>query len=336
MAGIYFRGREYIICCGYKAITPFLEPLEERNIFDLASLTKPLALVFVIMKMVENSRIDLFDPIKKYVEIKGSLGKIPVYRFLNHTAGLKSWYPFYKEKKLYTEDKLDLKKVAEEITALSLEYLPGEKSVYSDLGYYLLTYMLETYVGKGFEKIFNEFKEKTVGEMKKGFLEYNPLLKGIDQEEIVPTSLNEEGKILRGVVEDENTRAMGGVSGVAGLFADIYGLLEMLKIYLLSYYQEGRGISRDVIKFFWEYKEKNTDFVLGFMLQSEKGYSATGRVFSEKTVGHTGFTGTSFFIDPEKELIVILLTNRVHPDRNNKKIKDFRVSFHKVVAEIFK
>jgi len=325
-----------VLSCGFKAITPFLEPIEEDDIFDLASLTKPLALAFVFMKKLSAfPDLDIFKTLGNYIETGSALDDIPIYRFLNHSAGLKAWYPFYKEEELYENKYLSLKKVIKKIKNMPFEYNPGEKSVYSDLGFFLLTYFLETYYKKSFEKLFLEVK-KEVRFSKRSFIDFLPLLKGVPQERIVPTSVSEEGKILRGVVEDENTRAMGGVSGVAGLFANIYALFDILESFLLSYYGKNEIVSQEVIKLFWKYKEEKSDFALGFMLQSKEGYSATGKAFSKNTVGHTGFTGTSFFIDPERELIAILLTNRVHPNRKNTKIKDFRVEFHTLVSEIFK
>jgi len=331
VAGISFNGNRYIIKAGYKAICPFLEPLEDSDIFDLASLTKPLALTFTLMYLLsKDPKIDLSALIGNYLELKKDLAKIPIYRFLNHTAGLKAWYPFYEDLiKEKVSDKLNF--IIKKIEKLPMEYEPGSKCLYSDLGFFLLTYLLEKVYKKDFETLFEEAKS-IVSFSKRSLLTFNPLKKGIDQEDIVPTSICPlSKKILRGIVEDENTRALNGVSGVAGLFGNIYGVLDMLEFLLRAYKESERRVFSEIVKTFFDFREKDFDFSLGFMLQSKNGYSATGGVFSEKTVGHLGFTGCSFFMDLERELIVVLLTNRVHPDRNNFKIKEFRPVFHKTV-----
>ena len=333
IAGISYKNNKYIIKEGYKSLIPFLEPLEETDIFDLASLTKPLGLAFTFMYLLsKDPKINLYSPIGDYLDLKEPLSKIPVYRFLNHTAGLKAWFPFYKELiKENIPNKLEW--IIRKIEKLPLEYIPGEKCLYSDLDYFLLTYLLERVYQRNLEEPF-EIAKKVVFFNKKAFLSFKPLTKGVDQERVVPTSVCPwNRKILRGIVEDENTRVLGGVSGVAGLFGNIYGVLDILEFLLKAYKEKIEKFPQKLVKEFLDFREKGSDFSLGFMLQSLNGYSATGRVFSKKTVGHLGFTGCSFFMDLERELIVVLLTNRVHPDRNNSKIRDFRPIFHKAVLE---
>uniref|UniRef100_A0A7V4N416 Beta-lactamase-related domain-containing protein n=1 Tax=Thermodesulfobacterium geofontis TaxID=1295609 RepID=A0A7V4N416_9BACT len=333
IAGISVSGSRYIVGRGYKSLFPFLEPLEDEDLFDLASLTKPLALAYTLIYLLsKNPKIELFKPIGEYIELNPLLAEIPVFRFLNHTSGLPSWYPLYEEVK--EDKKNNLEKYIEKINYLPLEYKPGENCVYSDLGYYLLTYLLEKVYKKPFETLFEEAK-KVITFSKKAFLSFNPLRKGISQEKTVPTSVCPwEYKILRGIVDDENTRALGGVSGVAGLFGNIYGVLDILETLLKAYEGEVKGLSHNLVKEFLDFREKDFTFSLGFMLQSHNNYSATGGAFSDKTVGHLGFTGCSFFIDLEKDFIVILLTNRVYFGRNNQKIKDFRFKFHTLLSSL--
>lgn len=334
IAGISCSGSRYIVGRGNKSLFPFLEPLEDDDIFDLASLTKPLALAFTFIYLLSReSDIELSKPIGEYIELRSPLAEIPVYRFLNHTSGLPAWYPFYKG--LEERKETGLKTFVKIIESLPLEYVPGEKCLYSDLGYFILTYLLESIYQKPFEELFEDAK-KTVSFSKKSYLGFNPLKNGIDQEKIVPTSVCPwSKKLLRGIVEDENTRALGGISGVAGLFGNIYGVLDVLETLLKAYKGEIKGLSQEVVKHFLDFREKNFDFSLGFMLQSKNGYSATGGAFSEKTVGHLGFTGCSFFVDLERDFIVVLLTNRVYFGRENQKIKDFRLYFHKEIKKLF-
>jgi len=328
VAGIYYKGRTYVVASGYASLTPFLEPVSEDSLFDLASLTKPLALGLTLIYLLQNDpRLDLESPLSKYLETTSELSKIPLFRFLNHTSGLKAWHPFYQEKPLILE------KIFRIIEKLPLEYGPGKGSLYSDLNFYLFTYLLEKIFESPFEVLFERFKE-SLGLSKKALLTFNPLEKGIDQEVIVPTSLDPETrKLLRGVVEDENTRALSGVSGVAGLFGNVYGVFEALLVVLKAYYGEKSILSSELVRYFVDFRDPASDFALTFMKPSKSGYSAFGGVFSEKSFGHLGFTGCSFIVDPDRTLIVVLLTNRVHPQRENEAIKEFRPLFHQKVIE---
>lgn len=324
IAGISYQNKKYIIARGYKSLTPFLEPVEDIDIFDLASLTKPLALAFTLIYLLSqnNNKINIFKPIKNYLNLISPLGEVPIYRFLNHTSGLKAWYPFYEmliNKEFKEKRDIKLFKIIEKIEIIPLEYTPGKGCIYSDLGYFVLTYLLEKIYKKNLENLFEEAK-KNVEFSKKSFLGFKPLEKNISQEMIVPTSVCPwSKKILRGLVEDENTRALDGVSGVAGLFGNIYGVLDILEFLLLAYKEGTKRISSEIVKLFFEFKESISNFSLGFMHNEEK------------TIGHLGFTGCSFFIYLKKDLIVVLLTNRVYLDRSNQKIREFRKIFHEKV-----
>ncbi len=333
VAGVSYKNRRYIVGGGYRALIPFLEPVEEDNIFDLASLTKPLSLAFTFMYLLKKDpKIDLYSPIGEYLPIKKPLSEIPVYRFLNHTSGLKAWYPFYEE--LWQNKSLDkLEKLIKKIEELPLEYTPGTKSVYSDLGYFLLTYLLEKVYETDFENLFENAKKMIIF-TKKAFLSFKPLEKGIDQEKVVPTSVCPwSKKILRGLVEDENTRAIGGVSGVAGLFGNIYGVLDILEFLVSAYKGLDKELPSKIISKFIDFREKNSEYALGFMLPNEEEREFLKDKISSHTLRHTGFTGCSFFVDFEREIIIVLLSNRVHIDRNNIKIRKFRPYFHKIVVE---
>ncbi len=337
VCGIRKEDRTWVVSAGYLALTPFLEPVEPHYLYDLASLTKPLAgALILIHKLGQKAFPPLTTPLGEFFpELEDSstdvraLANLPLYRLLNHTAGLKAWLPLYQHRPL------TLPKAVKLIFQDPLAYKPGTCYLYSDLGYFLLTYLLERYFQKSFGELFAEVKAH-LGLSPKAKLTFQPLLNGIDQEDIAPTSVAEEmGKILRGLVEDENTRALGGISGVAGLFGNVYSVLEVLFALLSSYHGEG-PLPQEVVKYFLEFSEERSQFVLGFMKASADGHSAFGGAFGKKAVGHLGFTGSSFLLDPEQSLIIILLTNRVHPDRGNNLIREFRPYFHQEVAKILK
>ncbi len=320
VAGISTPKGRFVVACGYRSYIPFLEPMEDVDIFDLASLTKPLALVLTYVYFASANGFDLEKPLGEFefISVSDELGKVPVFRFFNHTAGLKAWHPFFEKRPL------TLEKLIKEALSLPLEYSPGSKSLYSDLGYFLLTYIFEKHFGLSFYEGFLEIK-KELPLSSKAFFDFLPLGK-VDEERLVPTSVCPwERKILRGIVEDENTRALGGVSGVAGLFANVQAVLDVLEFLVELYHHDIGPFSSDVFRKFATHREENSEFALGFMVCDE----------SPSMVRHTGFTGTSFLVDLEKGNIAVLLTNRVHPHRNNLKIKEFRKAFHKLVEEVF-
>ncbi len=328
VCGISYRQRTYLLAAGYASLTPFLEPVEEDLIYDLASLTKPLALGVTLMYLLDKRpRFDLERPLGDYLEAERPLSGIPLFRFLNHTSGLSAWYPFYKEKPL------TLEKIFLRLKELPLEYEPGKGCLYSDLNFYLFTHLMERIYAEPFEGLFEKAKGG-IPFSRRAILPFKPLSKGIDEERVVPTSIDPESqRILRGIVEDENTRALSGVSGVAGLFGNVYGVLDLLIEVLKAYKGEKGGLNPEIVRYFFDFRDPQSDFALTFMRPSRKGYSAAGGAFSEKTLGHLGYTGCSFFIDLERELIVILLTNRVHPQRGDEEIRNFRPKFHRAVVE---
>ncbi len=328
VCGIFYQQKSYILAGGFASLTPFIEPVEEEFLYDLASLTKPLALGITLIYLLDRRPLfDLEKPLGHYLEVEKPLSEIPLFRFLNHTSGLSAWYPFYKEKPI------TLERIFKRIKKLPLEYEPGKGCLYSDLNFYLFTYLLEKLYKKPFEELFEEVK-RNISFSRRAKLTFKPLFKGIDQERIVPTSFDPETKkILRGIVEDENTRALSGVSGVAGLFGNVYGVMDLLIELFKAYEGEKEVFNPHIVRYFFDFRDPQSDFALAFMRPSGKGYSATGGAFSEKTVGHLGYTGCSFFMDLEKELIVILLTNRVHPQRGNEAIREFRPKFHMAVVE---
>jgi CubicO group peptidase (beta-lactamase class C family) len=143
------------------------------------------------------------------------------------------------------------------------------------------------------------------------------------------------GRVLIGEVHDENAYAMGGVSGQAGLFGTIADVAAVAEAWLGSYLAGEGFFDPRLVRLFWTKSEvPGSTRALGFDTPSPHASQAGGR-FGPRTVGHLGFTGTSVWIDPDRELIVVLLTNRVHPTRANEAIKTFRPLLHERVAELW-
>ena len=138
------------------------------------------------------------------------------------------------------------------------------------------------------------------------------------------------GRVLSGEVHDDNTFAMGGVSGHAGLFGDAESVMQVAAAWLDSYQGRASIFARELTERFWQRsKVPGSTRTLGFDTPS------AGSRLGSRSVGHTGFTGTSLWIDPDRELVVVLLTNRVHPSRENEGIKKFRMRVHDLVVDRF-
>jgi len=264
--------------------------------------------------------------------------EITIAQLLNHSSGLPAHLPYYL--KLVT---LPVAARKEELLRLigaeQLVAPPGTAAIYSDLGYLLLGLIIEKVAGVGLEEYFAEKIAKPLG-LAEGIL-YNPpgKLKKPRQAFFPTENCPWRGKVLQGEVSDENCWALGGVAGHAGLFANLESVLGMTTA-ILEIWQGRRvhpHLPREVLAFFLEAQSQvpGSTWALGFD-RPTPGSSSSGKYLSPRSVGHLGFTGTSFWIDPDKELVVVLLTNRVHPSRDNNLIREFRPYFHDRVVELLK
>ena len=340
VAGIHYRDRDYFLAVGYRALIPSREFQDEDTIYDLASLTKPLATTLAIMKWVGEGRLGLSTPLVRVLPeawFENPLWRqTPISALLTHTSGLPDYRPYFKTLFLPegTPRKIALFK---KILSEKPSYPPGQRALYSDLGFFLLGAVVEQVGRKGLletvREIYAEIAPEVVSE-----LTYLPLEAGVAPERIAPTERCPfRKKLLRGEVHDENTWVIGGVSGTAGLFGTARAVLEVLKGLLLAYHgEEERGfLSRDLVQAFWDFRQPQGTWALGFDRPYPGGASSAGPFFPRKALGHLGYTGTSFWLDPHSGLVAVLLTNRVHPSRENLKIKAFRPRFYTEVALCF-
>jgi serine-type D-Ala-D-Ala carboxypeptidase len=301
--------------------------------FDLASLTKPLVTTLAVLSLIKEKKLSLDSCLDNYFESKITHEKrdIKIYHLLNHCSGLPAYRPFYKEFSHYPLSERK-NRICQSILEEKLEYIPQTKAVYSDLGFILLDSIIEKITGTSLEIYIQKRLENLYGSAH--HLIFNPFKKNIKNcaaTEKCPW----RKKVLCGEVDDENTFSVGGVSGQAGLFGTIDGVLNVTS-HLLDIWQgvdENKSIDREQLEYFLELKKvKDSSWVLGFDTPSPE-YSSGGKYLSSTSVGHLGFTGTSFWIDPERELVMVLLTNRVHPTRDNETIRQFRPLFHDTVIE---
>lgn len=312
---------------GYSQIVPIKREMTKDTIFDLASLTKSLATSIIIMRLIEDGFISLkqrISTIFNEIDKNDIKREITVWNLLTHTSGLPAWEPFYKGFKS-----------REEIIKAALNAFPsnkpGEKYTYSDLGYIILTGIAEEVTGEAFDKLFEKYVTVPLDLKDTMFNPPNHL-----KSRIAATEMCEWRKeVLVGSVHDENAYAMNGVSGHAGLFSTA---LEVAKIghMMLNHgvYGSKEILSKSSVQIMTKNHVKNlgAGYGLGWMINDTPDGTSAGDLFSEKSFGHTGFTGTSIWIDPEKELIVVLLTNRVHPSRQNTKLIELRPKIHNLIA----
>lgn len=310
--------------------------VEEATVYDLASLSKPLATTLAVLSLMHEGRLQLSDRVADLLPQTGdsSLAKVSVKDLLSHSAGLPAHRPYYLELARLPEEKRKealLRLLAGEPRA----YEPGSRSLYSDLGFLLLGLIVEQHSGMELARFFRERIAGPLGLAEQIF--YGPA--GLEQTKKRHLAPTEEcplrQRLLVGEVSDENASALGGVAGHAGLFGTICGVLEM-GVHLLDQWQ-GREEhpsyrAGDLRRFLTRQEIPGSTWALGFDTPSATG-SSGGRYLAPVSVGHLGFTGTSFWIDPTRELVMVLLSNRVHPSRENPRIKQFRPLFHETVME---
>jgi CubicO group peptidase (beta-lactamase class C family) len=293
---------------GRLSYAPDAAAVAPDTIYDLASLTKVVVTATVAMILVDEDRIDLDKPVSAFLARfrGGARDRVTVRQLLTHSSGLDAVLPLYKElrgKAAYLE----------RIQQLPLGYEPGSRSVYSDLGEILLGEILERVAGEPLDRFAARRIFEPLGMQDTGFKPRSELLPRIAPTELDPW----RGRLLRGEVHDENAFAMGGVAAHAGLFGSAPDLARFAQMLLNGgVYDHKRIVSRGVVESFTARAGvPGSSRALGWDTPSPG--SSAGTLLSPRAFGHTGFTGTSLWIDPERRLFVLLLTNRVHPTREN-------------------
>ncbi|HEV8341500.1 MAG TPA: serine hydrolase domain-containing protein [Candidatus Binatia bacterium] len=344
------KGEEVVLerAFGFRSVVPEKSRMQVGTIFDLASLTKPLATASAIMLLVRERKIRLDDRVTRFFPNFGVFGKTHVTfrHLLAHCSGLPAWKPYYEEivkgekdgKINFIASRAAKSYIFQEIHREKPLSAAGQRSRYSDLGFMFLGEVVEEISGRTLDRYCQEKVFKPLGLRSTSFVDLTQLrtrrIQPI-QEMIAPTEhCPWRKKILCGEVHDDNAYAMGGVVGHAGLFSsagDIHGFLSRLKRCL-------RGgdpfLPESLLKEFLT-RDKTVEgstHALGWDTPSREN-SSSGSYFSPNSVGHLGFTGTSIWWDLEKDCHIILLTNRIHPSRSNDKIKEFRPYIHDLIMK---
>jgi len=298
------------------------------TIYDLASLTKVVVTTTLSMILVDEGKLDLEARVHSFFPAFSGPAKerVTVRHLLTHSGGLLWWAPLYKEVKGKAE-------YLERIVALDLADAPGAKSVYSDLGVILLGDILERLGGAPFEDLARRLVLDPLGMKDTLYRPGAALLARVAPTENDPW----RGRLVRGEVHDENAFALGGVAPHAGLFGTAPDLAHLAWMLLDRGSFGGRRlVSRATVELFTEragvpassralgWDTPADESGLRSSVPGQPGYSSAGSLLSVRSFGHTGFTGTSMWMDPERGLAVVLLTNRVHPTRQNDQIRGVR------------
>jgi beta-glucosidase-like glycosyl hydrolase/CubicO group peptidase (beta-lactamase class C family) len=290
-------------------------PVRADTMYDLASLTKVVVTTTMAMILVDEGKLDINKPVSAFLPEfhGGAKDKVTVWHLLTHSSGIDWWAPLYKE--LKGKDAY-----LRRILAMDLVYEPGAKSVYSDLGVILLGEILERVAGQDLESFA---RARVLGPLGMKDTTYRPGPELVAR--IAPTENDPwRGHVLRGEVHDENAAALGGVAPHAGLFSTASDLARFAQMLLDGgVFEHQRIVSRETVERFTKRAGvPDSSRALGWDTPGEN--SSAGSLFGPRSFGHTGFTGTSMWMDPDRNLFVILLTNRVHPTRENNAIREVR------------
>jgi len=322
-----------------------------ETLVDLASLTKVIATASLVMRAIDAGTLALDDRVADRLPAWRGADRehVTIADLLEHASGLTAYLPFFRDH----HGRVEFERA---ICTLPLEYAPRTQSIYSDLGFMLLAFMLEDAAAKPFSEQFDEIfrlKPEATRSNSPGFrlqaegkeLFFNPPRELRDR--CAPTELDLwRGRLLQGEVHDENTWELGGAAGHAGLFGTAAGVGAFARLILDGLLSEvgswkpeagsrkpeaGSWKPETLARFVRKSAVPGSSRALGWdtMLPT----SSCGTRLSPRAIGHTGFTGTSLWIDPAQDLYIVFLTNRVHPTRDNNQIQSVRRAVHDAIVD---
>ena len=328
-----------VVARGNAVLVPEEIPTAVETIYDCASITKPLITAALILRAMEEGLLSLESPVRQTLtELPERMSSITWLDLLTHRSGLPSWYPFY------TREQTEAGYLAT-IASLPLEYERGTRAVYSCPGYITLFLALQRIVGRAYRDVARESLFEPL-ELERSF--FTPT--AVSREQIAATDEGNASErkmvaamgidfdgfregILWGEVNDGNSYYLGGVAGNAGLFSTAAEVWKLGRLWL-----QGAGFFSDqtlelALQNYTVGCDENR--AIGWQLRSDSPTNPAS-VLSPRSFGHTGFTGTSVWIDPERDLVFVLLTNRVHPVIREPNLQPIRREFHRVVIEALK
>jgi len=301
-----------------------------NTIYDVASLTKPVVTTTAAMLLVAAGKLRLEDKVAKHLRgwARGPNRKwrarVTIANLLRHDSGLPAHRKYYEKEK-------GARAILGRVLAEPLDYEPGTRSVYSDLGFILLGAIIERVAGQRLDRFA---RKKIFSQPGMTSSQFNPPKRL--RRRIAPTERDTgyRKRLVHGEVHDQNAYAMGGVAGHAGLFSTAGDLAIFCQMMLQGgMYRDRQVVPRAVVgQFIARETTGKPARALGWDVAAARS-SSSGRFFSPRSFGHTGFTGVSLWIDPEKALFVVLLTNRIHPSVRNEKIRAVRPALHDAIVK---
>ncbi|OGF61435.1 MAG: hypothetical protein A2Y62_12070 [Candidatus Fischerbacteria bacterium RBG_13_37_8] len=321
---------------GFKSITPVKEKMSKNVIYDVASLTKPLVTAAIFIKLCEEKIVRINNTIETYLPVmkKISSGAITPADLLTHSSGITAWHPMY----VYGSS---IEEYMDAIAGMNLEYAARKDVKYSCIGYIILAGIIHKVTGKYVETLFKELVTDKLN-LKNTFLycrkdnlqKIAPTEQGSEYEKMLVQNMGKQfnrwrNYMMRGEVHDCNSYYANGQTGNSGLFSTATELFALTQLFL----EEGLLFSQQSLKLFYENKTQFSEehWSLGWKLITSK--DSTGKPLSGKAVGHSGFTGTSLWIEPEQKNVYILLTNRIHPRVTNVDMNQIRRNFHRLCSQ---
>lgn len=294
---------------GHLTYDPASPAVDEHTRFDMASLTKVIATTTIAMILEDEGKLDIDRTVASYLpelDVPDKAG-ITVRMLLTHSGGFEAYAPLWKTLRGQSA-------YLAAIAARPLAYAPGTRSIYSDWDFVLMQAIVERITGERLDDLTQQRIWGPLGMTETGFRPDTSL-----RPHIAPTEIDTaRGGLMWGVVHDENAWALGGVAGHAGLFSSVRDLAVFAQMLLQGgTYGTSHLIAPATVARWTARQSSLSSRALGWDTPSD--HSSAGRYFSPRSYGHTGFTGTSIWTDPERGLWVILLTNRVYPTRANSK-----------------
>jgi CubicO group peptidase (beta-lactamase class C family) len=293
--------------------------------------------------MLQEKRISLDDPLSRFISgfSRGSKREVTLGHLLTHSSGLPDWKPYFQtiaKRAKKEQGFLGSAEAKATVYALArkepLISAPGETSRYSDIGFMLLGEIIEKVGGASLHRICSRKIFSKISCRETFFINQGRRPAAARNRDFAATEDSVwRSRVVSGIVHDDNTYAMGGVSGHAGLFSTAKEVYQLVRLWLDSL--KGRGIfdaalaSNFLTRQRGKWVPARSSRGLGWDTPSRP--SSSGQYFSKSSFGHLGFTGTSVWIDPKVDLAVILLTNRIHPDTSNEQIRAFRPALHDII-----
>lgn len=333
---------------GCRSLKPGRALMKEDTVFDVSSLTKVLITTLIAMQLVDHGQLDVDRRISHILQSFGTYGKerMSIRHLLTHTSGYPATMPFYKQITkadqaartgiMTSSSAIDA--VYAEIFRAKLEHMPGKVTKYSDVGFILLGHVLEVITATPLDKLSARNIFKPCKLKNSGFIDLVSVRRKIIEpmHDLIAATADcpWRRRILCGEVHDDNAWAMGGIAAHAGLFTTAMDVHLIASELIAAYHGRGSLVSKQVVRHFW----KRSDIVPGSTWSlgwdtPTLGSSSSGKYFNPDSVGHLGYTGCSIWIDPSRELDVILLSNRVHLSNDNRLMQGFRPVIHDLVME---